>query len=74
MAVGVFSLLVLGTLLVLLAVFAVSVLLPLVALLIFVGGFLYARARARLWWSGLRAPNGAIDGRRNVRVRMPPSD
>jgi hypothetical protein len=32
---------------------------------------LVAWIRFRIWWVKLRAPNGALDGRRNVRVRGP---
>jgi hypothetical protein len=53
----------------------VAVLIPvaLVAVIVVAGllVLLFAWIRLRLWWRGLRAPNGSLDGRRNVRVRRP---
>lgn len=49
-----------------LAIFAISAVLGLVVI-----AFLVLRLRLRQWWSRQSAPNGPLDGRRNVRVRMP---
>jgi hypothetical protein len=63
-------------LLVLAAIVAVvAVLLPFALVAVIIGAVLLALLvawiRFRIWWVKLRAPNGALDGRRNVRVRGP---
>jgi hypothetical protein len=63
-------------LLILAAIVAViAVLLPVALVAVVVGAVLLALLvawiRFRIWWVGLRAPNGTLDGRRNVRVRGP---
>jgi hypothetical protein len=67
--VAILSLLLGLALIVLLIAIALPVVLIALVVVVVLGAILFAYLRLRLWWRGLRSPNGTLDGRKNVRVR-----
>lgn len=55
----------------LLGTLVVLILLPLAILGVAAALLGFAAIRVRAWLARLRRPNGVLDGRRNVRVRLP---
>jgi hypothetical protein len=50
-------------------VIALPVAIAAIVVVLLLGAAFFAWIRLRMWWRGLRNPNGALDGRKNVRVR-----
>ncbi len=55
----------------LLGALAVVILVPLVIVGVLIALLGFGAIRVRGWFSRQRRPNGVLDGRRNVRVRLP---
>lgn len=54
-----------------LALLLMLLLIPLVLIGAAGAVIVFAALRAKAWLTGVRGPNGVLDGRRNVRVRLP---